>query len=212
MKTTFNSVHKNRKDFASVNKNKDHVILEGKNNILLSAPHGVSQLRLGKLKFKEIGSLATALYLKNHSNCHLIAKTKNNGDDANFDETSSYKSDLGKIIKDKNIKYVLDIHGLAAKRECDINLGTHLGQNIKTDEKAFDVLLKNLTKINFKVSVDQPFMGGGNTISGFAANKFGVWSLQIEINCEITNKKENFPKFQKLLETILDWICYVEQK
>lgn len=70
-----------------------------------------------------MGSLATALYLQKETNSFLIAKTKNNNDDANFDEKSEYKDTIYSLIETKGIKYVIDFHGLAAKRDCDINLG-----------------------------------------------------------------------------------------
>lgn len=193
-------------------KNDDHVVLEGRNNILLSAPHGVSQVRLGKPKFSEIGSLATALCLALNTNCHLIAKTKNNFDDANFDEQSEYKNSVEKIIKAKHIKYVIDFHGLASKRMCDINLGTHLCDNIKNDEYAFNVLYNSLTQNGFVTFIDQPFMGGSRTISGFVTKQHpNMWSLQIEINCSITNKKENIEKFNKLLKILTEWIRFLEK-
>ena len=80
-KTSFKSLHKNRILFIEKNKNKDHAIISGINNFLISAPHGVSQVRLGKLKHSEIGSLTTALQLQKDNDCYLIAKTKNNSDD-----------------------------------------------------------------------------------------------------------------------------------
>ena len=74
---TFNLLHKKRKKFLSKYNDQDHAVCLGEGNVLISAPHGVSQLRLGMLKLSEIGSLATALYLHEKNNCHLIAKTKN---------------------------------------------------------------------------------------------------------------------------------------
>ena len=94
MKYTFNQLHNERISFLEVNKNKDNFVINGHNNILLSAPHGVSQVRLGKPKHSEIGSLTTALFLQKHTDCFLIAKTKNNCDDANFDEKSKYKDNI----------------------------------------------------------------------------------------------------------------------
>ena len=75
---TFDKLHNDRKSFIKNNNSFDHVVLKGANNILISAPHGVSQIRLGKYKGREIGSLATALYLHKQTGCYLIAKTKNN--------------------------------------------------------------------------------------------------------------------------------------
>ena len=104
-KFSFKSLHENRKWFIRANKNNDHVVLLGSNNILISAPHGVSQIRLGKLKVAEIGALATALQIKNSTDCFFIAKTANNNDDANFDEHSAYKNSIRQLIKNNNIKY-----------------------------------------------------------------------------------------------------------
>ena len=206
MKTSFTKIHQERKIFQNTNKNTDHIITLGNNNILLSAPHGVSQVRLGKYKHSEIGSIATALFLQNQTNCNLIAKTQNNNDDANFDEQSKYKDTIKKLIKNNNIKYLIDIHGLAENRDCDINLGTHLGKNIITNNEIFNELLKILNENNFKVSIDQPYMAGSHTLSGSINQEFNIWTLQIEINCAITNKKENFSKYKSLLYCLKEWI------
>lgn len=185
----------------------DHVILSGgNNNILISCPHGVSQIRLGKYKVSEIGALATSLYLQEKLDCFLIAKTKNNNDDANFDEKSMYKDSLFDLIKKHKIKYVIDFHGLAEHRDCDISLGIHLGKNIETDQNLFDKLEKSLSS-EFRVLVDKPFMAGLRTISGSAKNQFpNIWTIQIEINCGITNRKENHVKYIKLLNILENWL------
>ena len=208
----FNQLHDFRKRFIKTNNSQDHVVLIGNNNILISAPHGVSQVRLGKYKVSEIGSLATALYLQQKTHSYTIVKTKNNNDDANFDESSLYKDSIEELVKKKNIKYLIDLHGLSAKRDCDINFGTHLGNNIKTNEKIFHDLNNTLIANGFITKIDQPFMAGGKTISGSMANKFSsLWTLQIEINCSITNKVENFDKYKRLLDILTCWIESITQ-
>lgn len=206
----FDKLHNTRKKFLKDNSNLDHVILSGENNILISAPHGVSQVRLGRLKFKEIGSITTALYLYNNTDCYLIAKTKNNNDDANFDNISRYKNSIKDLIKNNNIKYIIDIHGLSDKREFDINLGTHLGKNIEINPAVFNILQSDLKENGFSVSIDQPFMAGSNTISGSLKNEFQyIWTLQVEINSRITNKKENFIRYSLLLDLLINWIKFI---
>ena len=206
-KLSFNKFNKIRNSLLNKHKDKDHIVIKGLNNILISAPHGVSQVRLGKYKAPEIGSLSTAIYLQQQTNCFLIAKTQNNYDDANFDEDSLYKKTISSLIHKNDIKYILDFHGLAAHRDCDINLGTHLGQNIKNNPQLLNSLHEKLIENDFKVSIDQPFMGGSRTISGTMINKFNnIWTIQIEINCAITNRKENFDLNIKLLNTLIDWI------
>lgn len=203
----FYNLHEIRKAFLDENKNNDHVVTIGKNKVLLSAPHGVSQVRLGKHKYQEIGSLATLLYLKDNTDCFTISKTKNNHDDANFDEVSPYKTSIENLIKKYKIKYVIDFHGLAKHRECDINFGTHLGQNIKSNTEVFDRLNDELIKNNFVTHIDQPFMGGARTIAGSITKTHpDLWTLQIEINSAITNKRENFEKYKLLLKILADWL------
>lgn len=203
----FNQLVSFRRQFIKNNNTKDHVIINGDKKVLISAPHGVSQVRLGKLKTAEPGALATALWLRQDNNCYLIAKTKNNNDDVNFDEKSSYKRSIEKLIKEEGIKYIIDFHGLDPKRDCDVNLGIHLGKNIKTNEKLFNDLYDALLSNNFVTKIDAPFMAGCRTISWSMADKFPhVWTLQIEINCGITNRIENFDKYKKLLNILSAWI------
>ena len=210
-KTSFKSLHDNRKKFLEENKCKDHVVISGTNNVLISAPHGVSQVRLGRLKYQEIGSLTTALYLHKATNSYLIAKTKNNNDDANFDECCRYRDSIDRLVDSGVIKYLIDMHGLGAHRKCDINLGVNLGKNIETNVKLLDNLKRALKNAGFCVVIDQPFMAGGITISGGMKLRHPeLWTIQIEINCAITNRPENFEKYSKLLCVLREWIDGLE--
>lgn len=204
---TFNKFIKLRTNFLNENKNKDHIIINGKNNILISAPHGVCQVRLGKFKAQEIGSLSTALFLKESTDCFFIAKTKCNNDDVNFDDKSKYKNSIKKLIKEKGVNYIIDIHGLASHRGYDVNLGTHLGNNIENNIEIFDKLNNLLVNNGFKVGIDLPFMANSKTICSSIKKEFNnVWTLQVEIDCSITNKKENFEKNIRLLKILIDWL------
>lgn len=172
---------------------------------------GLGKVRLGKKKAREIGSLTTALYLKDNTNCFLIAKMRNNFDDANFDEKSSYKDDLIDCINKNKIKFLLDIHGLAENRGVDINFGTNLGKNVEFSEITFEKLCNEFQKNGFLVTIDQPFMAGGNTISSFVKKQIGdIFTLQIEINCAITNKQENFEMYKKILKILKNWLKNVQ--
>lgn len=202
-----------RKCFTHDNNDHDHVFYLTNSRVLISAPHAVSQVRLGKQKVAEIGSLRTVLWLANESNVSYIVKTKNNFDDANWDIVSKYKDEVWKIVKCNNVEYVLDFHGLAAERECDIDLGTDLGLNIEKDIKAFDWLLNALTNSGFRVSIDQPFKAGNNTVSWSTKKKFkDIWTCQVEINTRITNRPENFDKFRKMIEIFSDFIKYLDNR
>ena len=135
-----------------------------------------------------------------------MIKTKNNDDDANFVEECPYRNTIAKAIKNQHIKYLIDFHGLAKKRECDINLGINFGQNIAKDEKWFSSLKNALDSTGFNVSIDNPFCAGQKTIAGYFAKNFNIWTIQIEINCSITNEPKNIEKYNLLINTLIDWI------
>lgn len=183
-------------------KNKEIIYFEGNNNILISVPHGVAQIRLGRLKYPERSTVPFAIELHNRTKSHLIIKNKCNNDDANFDENSSYKDEIMNNIC--NFNYLIDIHGLSEKREMDINLGTNIGFNIDRNPVVFDNLLNKLSINNFSYTIDQPFRGGGTTISG-TFSKY-LWTLQIEVNKKITAYKENSQKLEILLNILEEWI------
>ena len=157
-----------------------------------------------------MGSLAVALELQKRTGAYLIAKTKNCNDDANFDAVSPYKEELKRQIKKHKIKYLIDIHGLKKSRDIDINLGTNFGQNIKTNEKLFDFLFEGFKQRGFDVSVDQPFCGDVDTVSGNVAKNCKIWAIQIEINCKYTNEKRYADRLIDILEVIkqtIDFAC-----
>ena len=56
-------------------------------------------------------------------------------------------------------------------------------------------------------------MGGKNTVSGYIKNFHPeAWTIQIEINCKITNNKDNFEKFENLLNCFSNWLDCIIKK
>lgn len=210
---TVRHAQNNRKRFLRKNKEHSFVIEKGECGVVISAPHGVSQVRLGKVKCQEPGSLAIALELAKRTKTHLIAKTKNCGDDANFEQICPYKEKLKEYIAENNIKYLFDFHGLGKKRPMDINLGTCFGENIKPDQKLFDFMCKRLTEAGFSVEIDQPFKAAAvNSVAGKIARDCGIWTIQVEINCKYTNEDKYNDRFVELVNAFVDIIEYTKQE
>ena len=202
---SYNTANKIRKDILTNNSTKDFVFFPGENNILISVPHGVSQTRLGKHKVAEVGTIPLGVMIAQGTSSNLIVKTKNCFDDANFDEDCPYREFIKTLIAERNIKYIIDLHGLASWRDCDINLGINFGNNVKQNLVIYDKLYKSL-KQHFNLAIDLPFKASSKTISGFFAENFGVWTIQIETNCRITNSRANIEKFNLLIKLITDWL------
>lgn len=211
MKITLNEfleANKKFNEYSEKNKfNKSFEVITGSIPILISAPHSVRQIRNGKIKEKDAYTGPIAIELQKQTNCYCIYKTKNNNDDANFDENCEYKNAIKKLIVKNNIKFIIDFHGLSSKRKMDINLGTHIGKNVENNLDKFNSLYNDLKQNNFIVTIDQPFMATRNTISSSMKRQFHqLFTIQIEINCAITNNIKNFRKYQSLLTILTQWI------
>lgn len=208
----FENFHQFRDDFLANHSAEDHVVLNGSNNILLSAPHGVFHVREGRELPHELGSIQTALYLQSKQDCMLIAKTKNNNDDANFELLCDYRKSIDTIIKTHNIKYLIDFHGLSSRHGIDVNLGINGGKNIETNPQIYQSLKDNLETAGFNVSIDIPYNGGDRTIAGSTKKKFSkIWTIQIELNIDITHKIEYFDKYKTLLNILDNWLSTLKE-
>ena len=139
-------------------------------------------------------------------------KTQNNNDDANFDERSAYRDKIEQYISAVGVKYIIDIHGMKKSRDCDINLGVNFGNNIKTDVDLYDKLLKELQKSGFKVGIDEPFKASSRTIAGYFAAENNVWTIQVEINCGLTNESKNNQKVNALLDVFYKVFKHIGKK
>lgn len=195
---------KQRQRFLKENKDIDFVYEDNNSNILISAPHGVPQTRLGKAKHEEPGSLSFAIELKNRTQTNFIAKTSNNFDDVNFDAHSPYKTQIKREIEKGKIKYIIDFHGLAKKQEMDVNLGINFGENIHKNPSVFYDLKRKLEEENFEVTVDTPYCANIQTIAGTFGKK--IWAIQVEINSRITNVPYEKERLSILLQTFENWI------
>ena len=96
---SFNSTKILRKNILERNSDIDSVFIEGNNYVLISIPHGVDQIRLGKYKVAEIGTIPLGVLLAKYTQSHILIKTKNSYDDANFDLDCDYRKKLKKLIK-----------------------------------------------------------------------------------------------------------------
>ena len=202
-KLSFKKIVKNRRIFLNNFKEKDFYYELQNSPVLISIPHAVNQTRLGKVKYAEPGSVNLGLTLKDELNCSYIIKTKNNYDDANFDEQSEYRDALKYILSVKGIKYVIDCHSLKKSRDCDINLGIRFGENVKANPELYDKLVERFEQMGLVVKIDEPFYASSRTIAGSLSNAYGVWAIQLEINSKLTNESGNFKKFKEIVDALV---------
>ena len=116
--------------YFSVERDRSFELLEGARKIMLSAPHSVAQTRDGKLKTAEPQTGMLVKLLHDELACPAIYKTKNCGDDANFDEESAYKRALQRYIRTHGVRFLIDLHQLSPDREVQIDIGTGKSKNL----------------------------------------------------------------------------------
>lgn len=192
----------------------DFISLSGDVPVIVSAPHNASQYLNGIFKVSDYGSGRLAFSVMEKSKCHGIIKTKNIGsvfknDNANKQRNCPYKDTISHIVKEENIKALIDIHTLRRTRKEEINIGIDGGSNLFYNQNFINDI-SNIVKSNgFKLSIDEPFRAGGTTISKFASKKLGIHSIQIEINSKFINYNYKTCKYNELVKMISEIVNYM---
>ena len=125
---------------------------------------------------------------------------------------SPYKDALCHYVQEHNIRFLVDLHQLAAWREQDINLGTGNGKNLWTDDflHAFvDAYKKQEIGI---ISINKPFSGAyPHTVSSHVRTQCGIECLQVEINSRLVYGKSADGYFERVFCALRDGIRTVNQ-
>ena len=181
----------------------DYTILKGSIPVLFSAPHTMYQLRDdGTTKLKEPYTKAIAIYLNKYCNTYAIVKNNDTGIDSNRDNYDQYNVEMRRLIKENNIKLVIDLHGASKDREFDIEIGTlyNLSADFSTIKELEEAFTENgINNINH----NNPFKGGAITQGIYSLDDVDV--IQIEINGKY--RDYNDPEsLEKLIQSLKNFI------
>jgi len=159
--------------------------LPGTIPVLVSAPHGTKHYRAseGRWRVEDAYTSSLAIELGKLTGAHVLYARNKSREDANNDADGEYKAFLEKIVKEKGIKFILDLHGAEGGRPFSVDVGvresavaacscpTYRG----TLEKTFSGFEADLFNQHF--SARSP-----GTITSFARDSLGIEAAQIEIN------------------------------
>lgn len=177
----------------------DFIILKGNIPILFSAPHTMIQNREdGTIKFNEPYTKAILLYLNKYFRTYSIIKNIDTGIDSNRDNYDKYNVEMRRLIKEHNIKLVIDIHGAAKEREFDVEFGTlnNLSADFSTIKELEEAFIENgITNISY----NEPFKGGAITQGIFGLTDIDV--IQLEINGKFRDSN-NLDLLNKLINSL----------
>ncbi len=197
--------------YFSVERDRSFELLEGARKIMLSAPHSVAQTRDGKLKTAEPQTGMLVKLLHDELACPAIYKTKNCGDDANFDEESAYKRALQRYIRTHGVRFLIDLHQLSPDREVQIDIGTGKSKNL-AGQDCVNAALKAFTRRNLGVvQLGKPFDAAEPyTISSFIAATCKIPCVQIEINSALVCEGYENYRLGDVYEALKEFILAVE--
>ena len=187
--------------------NESFEYIEGNEKIMISAPHSVSHFRKGKIKAKDSHTGTIAILLQNALSCNCIYKTKNCNDDANYDiEENEYKTKLAEIIRKKQIKFLVDIHGAKEGYDFDIDVGTDNYSNLNNKKEYANQIIELGKKYNLNVTIDKVFRASTlHTIAKSISEQTKVPCMQMEISKEYRNL-ENFDNIKIILNFLEEFL------
>ena len=177
----------------------DYIIIKGKIPILFSAPHTMEQIREdGSLKYSEPYTKAISLYLNKYYNTYSIIKNHDTGIDSNRDNYDEYNVEMRRLIKDNNIKLVIDLHGSAKERDFDVEFGTlnNLTADYSTIKELEEAFIENGID---NIKHNDPFKGGAITQGLYSIEDIDI--IQLEINGHYRDPN-NLDLLEKLIESL----------
>ena len=183
------------------------MIKSGKIPILISAPHAVRQIRKGKIKGAETltGPIVEILCAKTGSNG--IIRTCNLGDDPNSENEGvslAYKDAILKIIEEKQIGCMIEIHGCKDDYPFEIDVGTNYGLNINSEDEYLRIITEQLRVVG-NTTVDCIFDASSETIVSNYINKNSkVPCFQIELCRSLRCDASRLEKLMDSLEIIVN--------
>ena len=166
----------NKFDEYKIKEEKAFEYIEGKEKIIVSAPHSVRQIRNGNIKGKDSCTGTIAILLQKQLNCYCLYKTKNCNDDANYDiENNPYKDKIIDLVEKNNINFLLDIHGAKDGQGFDIDVGTANLKNLNGQNKYLKDFIKIGEKYNgtLNSNSDKDFWKITATKKGYIKLSFG---------------------------------------
>lgn len=182
--------------------NGDFFILKGDIPVLFSSPHTMIQRKEdGSVKYNEKYTKAISLYLNKYYKSYSIIKLNDTGTDSNRDNYDKYNIEMRRIIKDKNIKLVIDLHGSRSDRDFDIEFGTL--NNLSVDYSTIKELEEEfkLNGIN-NIKYNDPFKGGFITQGLYGLTDIDI--IQLEINQRLRDDPESLERLIRSLGSFIN--------
>lgn len=159
------------------------VVLKGKGNLIVTAPHATEPFREGRYRFSDgAGTAALAFMLHKLTDATVIYTRYRTPSDPNYYDDNTFKKTLAELIETQKPTLLLDIHGSHDFRPYDIDFGTMNGKSLLNCRVSMTKLVASLRQEGIANFSDNFFAAEKNlTIARFASAK-GVPTIQLEIS------------------------------
>ncbi len=172
----------------------EFLYVEGTLPILISAPHGAAHTRYGKYKGEDEYTAAIAQLVAEETGSRCIYARRKSKTDPNVAKDAPYKEKVREIVLEKNIRFVIDLHGMWQRHEAGIELGTRSGKSCPEQKELIVSSLKesgfelDSDEKNARLRVDAKFSGNGSSVREpmvkFVSERLKIPAAQFEINAE----------------------------
>ena len=189
-------------------RSEENIFLEGTVPVLVTCPHSTAHVRMGKLKRHEFYTAALGAVAHLVLGCHCLYANREQDTDPNYYDDCDFKAALGEILSETKIDLVVDIHGTGNERLEDLFPGVGTGREFLLS--APDVL------DDFYLSAKEHGIAAGSadifpaarqmTVAKFAANRFSVPAIQIEISDRLRMPWRREEEFRRLIGFFLEFI------
>ncbi|AOM81682.1 putative N-acetylmuramoyl-L-alanine amidase [Salisediminibacterium beveridgei] len=204
------------------------VYLEGDSEILVTVPHSVVHYRkpedmnntCNEVTFNgstlcgrsaEIYTGALGLMLHEYTNVHVLYVKSPLLDVSHYHDVP-YKEELERILSQKDISMVIDLHGAGFAREFDIDLGTAFGELI--EQEKIENLKSSLQKQNIHETYENHTFSASTsrTLANYTYHELGTEAVQVEIHRRYRDPRNQPDLYFNLLFGMSEFIEWYNQK
>ncbi len=205
---SFENIQKHYYRMKPDGRSEENIFLEGTAPVLVTCPHSTAHTRMGKLKRHEFYTAALGAVLHLVLGCHCLYANREQETDPNYYDDCGFKSVLGRVLCEKKIDLVVDMHGTGNQRSEDLFPGVGVGKEFLLS--APDILDK------FYLVAEKHGITTGSadifpaarqmTVAKFCAKRFSVPAIQIEISDRLRMPWRRKEEFSRLIGFLLGFI------
>lgn len=184
------------------------VFLEGEIPVLVTCPHSTVHVRMGKPKRHEFYTAALGTILHSALGCHCLYANRRQETDPNYSDDCGFKDSVGKILSERKIELVVDLHGTGNERHEDLFPGVgEDGEFLLGKADILDGFYASAEKRGIRAGGPDVFPAARQmTVAKFAARRFSVPAVQVEISDRMRMPKVREERFRNLVGFLLDFI------